>query len=80
MMTEAQLIMFKCICAYGRICELQAKLIKNPWEIEEEKLLAEWWQTLNLAQHAKIKNVMRRYSVQAQMLAQRNIKDKKHDA
>lgn len=77
MMTEAQVIMFKCICAYGRICELQAKTIKSVWELDELKMLEDWWNTLTPQQHAKIKNVMRKFSVQAQVLAQKNLKDKK---
>lgn len=77
MMTESQMIMFKCICAYGRICELRSILIRSNWEQEELKLLENWWQILTPQQVAKIKNVMRSYSMQAQVLAQRNIKDKK---
>lgn len=76
-MNENQVIMFKCICAYGRICELRSILIRSVWEEEELKLLENWWQKLTPQQTAKIKNVMRQYSIQAQVLAQRNIKDKR---
>ena len=77
MMNEAQVIMFKCVCAYGRISELRAIVVKNAWEIEELKILENWWQTLNQAQQAKIKNVMRRFATEAQFLAQRNLKDRR---
>lgn len=76
-MNERETVMFKCICAYGRICELRQILIRSPWEQEELKLLEDWWEKLLPQQHAKIKNVMRQYAVAAQVLAQKNIKDKK---